>query len=105
MIEIILIAWATVFDALRDRYYPKLANAWPRWTREQWRWHIFKWLAFYPPLVYIVWSFHIYEKFLLAMICFFIWRFVYEAWRTRREFIFFSRSTDALPSAHEPKEL
>lgn len=77
MTEIIVVLWATVFDALRDRYYPALQAQWPRWSKEQWRWHVFKWLAFYPQLIYIIWEFHIYEKMLLALICLFVWRFVY----------------------------
>lgn len=94
-----VVIMATVFDALRDRFYPRLANAWPRWTKEQWCWHVFKWIAFYSPLVYITWDLHIYEKLLWALFCFILWRVAYHGGRfPSQQFLFFSRSTDVLPT-------
>lgn len=85
-----LILWfvaiiATVFDALRDRFYPRIANEWPRWTNEQWLWHGLKWVSFYTPLIYIIWGLNIYEKLLMALICFILWRAAYSGFSKSRK--------------------
>jgi len=81
MIEIAILICATVFNALADRYYPIRVSS-LKWTPAQWRWHIFKWLHFYPPLVYIIWKsgMPFVTAGLLALCCLILWRAVYN-WR------------------------
>lgn len=83
MIEILVFAVAVIFDALRDRYYPFL-NRFDEdgpfgWSKNQWRWHIFKWVGYYAPLVYVAWKseFSFMTLFLCAICGFFLWRWIY----------------------------
>lgn len=71
---IVIIFFAVICDAWRDGWLGK--EWWPR--------HIAKWLAFYPPLIYILWRDgllvvkNIETIFIMAATCLFIWRVVYK---------------------------
>lgn len=73
MIEVGVLLVAVVFDALRDRNYPQRMG----WSRDQWRWHVYKWIAFYTPLVYVVADWKILWIVLAAFVGLVLWRGVY----------------------------
>ncbi len=69
MLEIILIIIVVIADALRDAWWN---------TTTYFKCHVPKWIAFYTPLVYILWKMGLqwYWIVLLAVICHFLWNFV-----------------------------
>lgn len=79
MLEIAIITTSVIFNALADRYYPWRMDAWPAWTPAQWRWHLYKWMHFYPPLIYLllVSEIHLAWKIGFSIACVFIWKIVY----------------------------
>ena len=68
MIEIIIIIIVVIADALRDSWWNK-ANFWQS--------HVPKWIAFYTPLIYILWKSGLqwYWIIVLAIFCHFLWIF------------------------------
>ena len=79
--ELLIIYIATCFDAWRDAQSC-------RKDRVGWKqWHWVKWVAFYTPLVYIVWLWFVesgYNYLSLAgftVICWLSWRFIYNRLR------------------------
>jgi hypothetical protein len=85
MLEVFILLWATVFNALADALAVALKKEsffwqWRKWTKRQWVWHCFKWLHFYPPLAYVLfcssleWPLRIF----LIFFCFWVWRLVYK---------------------------
>lgn len=79
--KLLIIYLACVFDAWRDAQSC-------RKERISWKkWHIVKWCAFYPPLVYLVLLWFVesgYNYISLAgftVICWITWRFIYNKLR------------------------
>lgn len=68
-LAIVVILLATIFDAVRDATFGR----WP-WLP----WHGVKWIAFYSPLVYIVWyeKMPVFDVVVLAAICLGLWEVV-----------------------------
>lgn len=80
MIDIAIILWSTIMNALADRYYPTIRIAFPNWIPAQWRWHLLKWAFFYPPLVRLLYlaGAKPWEWVLLITVCFLLWQFFYK---------------------------
>lgn len=93
MIDVFIILSSTVFNALADRYYPIRVASFPNWSPAQWRWHFFKWAFFYPPLARILYlsGFVIFDSMALAVVCFVVWRIVYNYHHDKIRFVFFRR--------------
>jgi len=64
---IAVILWTVFFDALRDGFADH-----PDW----WMRHVFKWLQFYPILIYVIWRFLNWRWWLiLPLPCWALWQF------------------------------
>ena len=62
---IVIILWTVFFDSLRDGF---LHESW-------WKRHIFKWLAFYPVIIYLMWGWEWYWFVATGIMSWLIWRF------------------------------
>ncbi len=71
MIEIIIIIVSTICDALRDKHF----GEWD-WLK----WHIVKWLDFYPPLAYVLFksNMNLFYQLIVTIFSYLIWKYVYE---------------------------
>lgn len=74
---VVIVLWATAFDAWRDA----VVYRWKWWPR-----HIVKWLAFYPPLVYIVFVLELnwLEWLAIGTLALMFWRGVYEIFQDEK---------------------
>jgi sensor histidine kinase YesM len=81
-IILIIIFIATILDAFRDRWIPKVCRG------EDWLlWHLAKWGAFFPPLILLSYFWLKYYNFqmsyififlLFAILCKIIWKIIYK---------------------------
>ena len=69
MIEIIIIIIVVIADALRDSWWNKT---------NFWQCHIPKWIAFYTPLIYILWKLGLQWYWIIpfALFCYFLWTWI-----------------------------
>jgi len=61
---IIIILWTVFFDSLRDGLLHE------SWIKR----HLFKWLAFYPIIIYLMWGWKWYWWIVMAVVCWAIWQ-------------------------------
>jgi len=61
---IIIILWTVFFDSLRDGFLHE------SWIKR----HIFKWLAFYPIIIYLLWEYPWYCFISMAIASWLIWQ-------------------------------
>ena len=86
IIILAVIVITVFFDALRDGWYGRIG-----W----WKWHIVKWIAFYTPIIYILWvNFAWYWILAMAIPAWLLWRLglrltgqKWDTWLTKRFYI------------------
>jgi len=84
--KMIIIFWTVFFDSLRDGHLHD-----PSWLKQ----HIFKWLAFYPIILYLIWNYDINLMSITVIFCTIFFdrlrdEFLKENWITRHIFKWFA---------------